>query len=95
MTDAVLSKEKASKKEADVKTVDSELVSGKYYLRLKVDANGKLDEVIILRSPNPGSKWDSQMVKDIRSQLGAFQPCIINGHKVPSEMVVPVQLTFD
>jgi hypothetical protein len=27
--------------------------------------------------------------------LGAFQPCIINGHKVPSEMVVPVQLTFD
>jgi len=95
MTDAVLSKEKFTKKEADVKTVDSELVSGKYYLRLKVDANGKLDEVIILRSPNPGSKWDSQMVKDIRSQLGAFQPCIINGHKVPSEMVVPVQLTFD
>lgn len=95
MTDAVLSKEKASKKEADVKTVDSELVSGKYYLRLKVDANGKLDEVIILRSPNPGSNWDNQMVKAIRSQLGSFQPCIINGHKVPSEMVVPVQLTFD
>ena len=95
MTDAVLSKEKASKKEADVKTVDSELASGKYYLRLKVDANGKLEDVIILRSPNPGSKWDRQMVKAIRNQLGAFQPCVINGNKVPSEMVVPVQLTFD
>jgi septum formation inhibitor MinC len=95
MTDAVLSKEKASKKEADVKTVDSELVSGKYFLRLKVDANGKLEDVIILRSPNPGSKWDYQMVKAIRSQLGSFQPCVINGNKVPSDMVVPVQLTFD
>jgi hypothetical protein len=95
MTDAVLSKEKSSKKEADVKTDDSEMVSGKYYLRLKVDANGKLDDVIILRSPNPGSKWDRQMIKVIRSQLGSFQPCIINGKRVPSELVIPVQLTFD
>jgi hypothetical protein len=27
--------------------------------------------------------------------LESFQPCIINGKRVPSELVVPVQLTFD
>jgi hypothetical protein len=95
MTDAVFSKEKASKKEADVKTVDSELVSGKYFLRLTVDANGKLDDVIILRSPNPGSQWDRQMVNELRNQLGSFQPCVINGKKVPSELVVPVSMSFE
>jgi hypothetical protein len=95
MTDAVLSKEKSTKKEADVKTVDSELVSGKYYLRLKVDANGKLEDVIILRSPNPGSQWDRQMVNELRNQLGSFQPCVINGKKVPSELVVPVSMSFE
>jgi hypothetical protein len=95
MTDAVLSKEKASKKEADVKTDDSEMVSGKYYLRLKVDANGKLEDVIILRSPNQGSQWDKKMINVIRNQLESFEPCIINGKRVPSELVVPVQLTFD
>ena len=95
MTDAVLSKEKASKKEADIKTDNSELVSGKYYLRLKVDANGKLEDVIILRSPNQGSQWDKKMINVIQNQLESFQPCIINGKRVPSELVVPVQLTFD
>jgi hypothetical protein len=95
MTDAVFSKEKASKKEADVKSVDSELVSGKYFLRLKVDANGKLEDVIILRSPNPGSQWDRQMVNELRNQLGSFQPCVINGKKVPSELVVPVSMSFE
>ncbi len=83
------------KKEADAKIVTSDvLISGKYFFQVTVNEQGKLQDIVILRSPNPGSEWDKKILKQIKKQIGPFQTVEINGKAVASETIIPVQVDF-
>jgi hypothetical protein len=86
----------ALKKEADTKTASSDILySGKYFFKITVNEQGKLQDIIILRSPNPGSEWDKKVLKQIKKQIGPFQSVEIDGEAVVSENIIPVQIDFD
>ena len=83
------------KKEADAKIVTSDvLISGKYFFQVTVNEQGKLQDIVILRSPNPGSEWDKKILKQIKKQIGPFQTVEINGKAVASETIIPVRVDF-
>ena len=84
------------KKEADAKIVTSNaLNSGKYFFQITVNESGKLQEIIILKSPNPGSEWDKKILKQMKKQIGPFQVIEIDGKAVVSENIIPVHVDFE
>jgi hypothetical protein len=84
------------KKEVDAKIATSNaLNSGKYFFKITVNEQGKLQDIVILRSPNPGSEWDKKILKQMKKQIGAFQSVEIDGKAVASENIIPVQVDFE
>jgi hypothetical protein len=84
------------KKETDAKIVASNaLNSGKYFFQITVNESGKLQDIIILKSPNPGSEWDKKILKQMKKQIGPFQTIEIDGKAVASENIIPVQVDFE
>jgi hypothetical protein len=84
------------KKEADTKTATSNILySGKYFFKITVNEQGKLQDIIILKSPNLGSEWDKKILKQMKKQIGAFQSIEIDGKAVASENIIPVQVDFE
>lgn len=84
------------KKEVDAKIATSNaLNSGKYFFKITVNEQGKLQDIVILRSPNPGSEWDKKILKQMKKQIGAFQSIEIDGKAVASENIIPVQVDFE
>lgn len=84
-----------AKKEADLKDDSSEtLKSGKYFFHLSIDEKGNLKSVNILKSPNPGSTFDQELLRRIQKQLGKFEAMERNGKKVSSSINLPLQISF-
>ncbi len=84
------------KKEADTKTATSNILySGKYFFKITVNEQGELQDIVILRSPNPGSDYDKKILKKMKKQIGPFQSIEIDGKAVASENIIPVQVDFE
>ncbi len=84
-----------SKKEADLKDNTSEnLKSGKYFFHLSIDEKGNLKSVNILRTPNPGSTFDQELLSRLKKQLGKFEAMDRNGKKVSSSINLPLEISF-
>lgn len=84
------------KKEADTKTATSDILySGKYFFKITVNEQGKLQDIVILRSPNPGSDYDKKILKKMKKQIGPFQTIEIDGKAIASENIIPVQVDFE
>ncbi len=84
------------KKEADAKIITSDaLISGKYFFKITVNEQGKLQDIVILRSPNPESDYDKKILKQMKKQIGPFQSIEIDGKAVTSENIIPVQVDFE
>lgn len=84
------------KKEADTKTATSNILySGKYFFKITVNEQGELQDIVIMRSPNPGSDYDKKILKKMKKQIGPFQSIEIDGKAVASENIIPVQVDFE